>query len=159
MPFGTSAMNYAKSAIGMAGKGFHKGAGYMGGNYTAMSAATGAVGGGLYGATAGRDYGQSRLGGAFTGALGGAALGAGGYRYGYAASSTNRGVGLGMKIARNTKQSGPARRAGLAYAAKSAGQAGFRAMKADAARAHARIATGLNGNKAYNSIKGLFSKN
>lgn len=80
MPWGTSVMNYASKAAGYASSGFNAGAKYLG--KTGMAATSGAAAGGLYGMTAGRDPGQSRLGGFMTGALGGAALGAGGYRYG-----------------------------------------------------------------------------
>jgi hypothetical protein len=147
----STGVGYVGQAGGFASRQFHRGAGYMGGNLTGMSAATGAVGGGIYGGTIGRDYGQSRLGGAFTGALGGAALGAGGYHYGGVAKA-NRGVRLGMKIARNANQSPAARRAGASLAARSAGRSAFRQMKDDAIGAYDYIGKTLQGNGAFRNV-------
>lgn len=94
--------------------------------------AGGALAGGMYGATLGRDPGQSRLGGAMTGALGGAALA----RYGRAAYRGTRGAGRGMGLGSYVRALGAG-----------AGKFAFAQMHSDARRSARFISSGLNKGK------------
>lgn len=153
MPWGTSVMNYASKAAGLASTGFNAGAKYLG--KTGMAAATGAGVGGLYGMTAGRDPGQSRLGGFMTGALGGAALGAGAYRYGGAMYRGGRSAYRAGSMGRfATSTGGNYTGAGLAgLTARGAGMRAFRQIRNDAAMARSYIGAGIN--RGYNAFNGL----
>ncbi len=125
---------------------------------TGRMAIGGAGIGGLYGATLGRDPGQSRLGGAFTGALGGAALGAGGYRYGGAAmrGGMRSTAAFGRLNSRMMGSRAGYSRGAVAQAfGMGAGRGAFRQMRQDAARSYGYI--GRTMTKAYGRIKGLTS--
>lgn len=113
--------------------------------------AIGAGAGGVYGATLGRDPGQSKLGGFMSGAMMGGAMGAGGH-YG----------ALGLRAARpqinalaGSFAAGNYRGmiSGLGGVGRAGGRAAFGAMRSDGARASAFIGSGIN--KGYTKIRGL----
>ena len=138
--------------------GYKMGSGVLG--RTGMGAANWAVVGGLYGATLGRDPGQSRFGGAFTGALAGAGIGAGLGRYGGAMiHGAAGGRILGRTGYRQSLLSpGALQRSVLGSwggAFGGAGRALWKNASFDAKQAYNHIGTGIN--KAYNSFKALHS--
>lgn len=130
---------------------YGKGAGYLG--KTGMAAATGAGIGGLYGATLGRDPGQSWYGGAFTGALGGAALGVGARgaaRYGGAGlRNMNRGIDAGMLNA------APGYASGIGMMGRSFARGAARRMRQDAIGARRYIGRSLSNNQSINRFSAL----
>lgn len=109
---------------------------------TAKWGAIGAGAGGVYGATLGRDPGQSRLGGFMTGAIGGAALGAAAGRYGYAGYSYAR---PGSQYNTMRTNIGSFRRGAQAT------------MSSDIGRSMDYIGkSGLASNSGFQKIRGLF---
>lgn len=111
-----------------------------------MSAAAGAV----YGGTLGRDPGQSRLAGAFSGAMGGAAM-YGAARYGRAAY---RGARLGSRslLGGAGMATGVSSRGGMAGLARGAGQGAWGQMRRDARRSMSAIGLGNKLNKPINRV-------
>lgn len=156
MSFMSSLKGYASQGYAYAAKGFNAGSRHLG--VGGMAAATGAGAGALYGATLGRDPGQSRLAGAAWGAAGGAALGAGA-RYskafwtGSGGTTSWNAVRSLPTVPNRQRVSRMLAERGIG-AVRAAGQADFAAL--------GRLAGGSNGligrtiTKGYGKIKGLF---
>lgn len=149
------AMGWGTSAAAQGGRGHRAGVGRIG--TTGMAGAYGAVGGAAWGATAGRDPGQSRLGGAFTGALGGAALGAAGYRYGGAAIRSSRNPMRADMYGPSLRHGPITRSQHLTERFGAAGQGAWRQMRGDAAQAKQRIGASLSANGAIGRIRSTLS--
>jgi hypothetical protein len=151
MAAGASKMEYAMGALGWAGAAAGSRGIAMGARgHLAMSAGAGA----LYGGTIGRDPGQSRLGGAFTGALGGAGL-YGAARYGRAGyrdfKNTNR---LRELMVKKNWASGAGVMPGSSLGA--AGRGAFQAMRRDASTAMGFIgSSATRASNGFNKFRGL----
>jgi hypothetical protein len=162
MAAGASKMEYAMSALGWAGAAAGSRGMTMGARgHLAMSAGAGA----LYGGTFGRDPGQSRLEGAFTGALGGAGLygaGRGAIRYGSAAMQGGRrtvaayGRLAGTMMSGNKMSAGYSRNQIAQAYAMGAGRGALRKMQQDGRRAMQYIGNaGTKASEGFNKFRGL----
>lgn len=147
MPWGTSAMNYAKNAFGAASwAGAAAGSKFMGTSFTNQMTILGGVSGALWGA--GHDN---------TSVLGGMAAGAFGGRYGGASfsgglrtfSSYNR-----MLYNMGAKGMPPLGR-NLQAAGIGAGRGAWRQMRQDAMRSYGHIKSGFD--RGHRKIRGLWT--
>lgn len=141
---------YGLNAIGGAAHQWGRGVQKFGAS--GMRTGAGAVAGGLYGATLGRDQGQSWYGGAMTGAMGGAMLG----RYGGAgatgfARGFNRGFLPGQRAISGPTGGIQRMTMGAVSGARrmaAQGKADFRGLQRQASMAHSQIGAKLASNKS-----------